>query len=325
MVFRADRLKELQSAMSLKLLMWPPTSFGDFSQPTRADVRVEALARLEDASAEADAVLVSFSALRPHELEQIEQVAARGTPPVVFFGDSLFSPQLTTLLERGVVHHLIRTGPPREGFPLDVEPWHLQRAGPAPSDYFGPGANTFETVVTRASQRHDVFESVRAFARKAGACEAALTLLVNACDELLTNAFFHGPVDQAGRPRYRHLPRTSEVELASHERVTFTCGLGDHRLGVVVRDSFGRIEASNAQRSFMKGLSRHLKLPSTGGVGIGIFQVFSMANALVVRCRPGQFCEVGAFLKEWRSYRGFAACAKSYHFFASGPGGVKCL
>ncbi|MBL9002636.1 MAG: ATP-binding protein [Myxococcales bacterium] len=123
--------------------------------------------------------------------------------------------------------------------------------------------------------------------------------LEQAVDELLLNALFDAPCDQAGRPRY--------VGLSPRERLSITAPPGEaaevrfaadgRRVVVAVRDGFGALRRTTVLRYFRRcALAQQARLSpleqKAGGSGVGLYLVLGTASELFFRLRSGVSTEV---------------------------------
>ncbi len=148
--------------------------------------------------------------------------------------------------------------------------------------------------LTRSEDAPGALIEVETFARQAGVPERFVPLLRTVTDELVANALFDAPVDGAGKPRFRHLPRTASVELAPQEGIDLRIGWVDRRLFIRATDPFGSLPARAVVEHLGRGLRQGADQISgkPGGAGLGLYFIFSSLTALAVRIVRGQRTEV---------------------------------
>ena len=107
-------------------------------------------------------------------------------------------------------------------------------------------------------------------------------------DELLANAIYAAPVDDAGaRPRLG-APRDQRCALAGRDAVTLRWATDARYVALEIRDRWGSMEPAACAKRLSKAQT------STGGMGLPL--AYACCNQLVVNRAPGQLTEVIALL-----------------------------
>jgi hypothetical protein len=112
--------------------------------------------------------------------------------------------------------------------------------------------------------------------------------ILQAASELLSNAFYHGPIDAQGTPLYSELSRKEVVHLQAGESIEFGCYISKNEISIRVEDCFGSLNPAALIDKFASNHNQQQAHTGTGGAGIGLFQTFLSANCLSIRCNPSQ-------------------------------------
>ncbi|MBN1946466.1 MAG: hypothetical protein JW797_12395 [Bradymonadales bacterium] len=162
-------------------------------------------------------------------------------------------------------------------------------------------------------------EALAALARYAEGFTSSKRLIQAACgtaDELLTNAFYDAPVDAAGRPLFRSLPRNRPVRLPFPSRISFQYGCDGHALWLSVRDPFGSLDRGTFYRHLLvHSRSDRERSPEGRGDGIGLSTLFWTLSDLFVHLVPSVGTEIIGSLSIQGSYREHLDQPRSFHFF----------
>ncbi|MCA9517172.1 MAG: hypothetical protein KC635_19660, partial [Myxococcales bacterium] len=120
-------------------------------------------------------------------------------------------------------------------------------------------------------------------------------IVIDACEELLTNALYDAPTDADGRHIYAEVDRRHAIFLAGGSRPEVRATVTNGEVVASVRDPFGSLELAAVRRWLAKGLGAHddqLDDTKKGGAGLGLARVFAMVDRLSIRVRPGAETEV---------------------------------
>jgi hypothetical protein len=174
--------------------------------------------------------------------------------------------------------------------------------------------------VRSSQQLGEAIEEAGAFASAAGAHPRMVAHFETVTDELLTNALYNAPVDQAGQHRYASTSRKVPVELTEQEAPEVTLRFSDGRLGIGVCDPFGTLTPArllgHLARCFRK--SKEQIEQKAGGAGLGLYQVLESLSHLVVNLSPGRRTEMIGLIDIRQPYRRFVGRGKSFNVFISG-------
>ncbi len=164
--------------------------------------------------------------------------------------------------------------------------------------YLAWGVEVRELPLTDAGQRPDIVDALSAAVHDAGfgprvAAQASLV-----ADELISNALYNAPVDDAGvhfrGDEVRHGPRA----LVDRELVKLRYACDARYLALEVTDLFGSLDRRQILRCLAKAAGRTTEKVSmrTRGAGIGLATVYGTCNHLVFNLEPGVRTEVIALI-----------------------------
>jgi hypothetical protein len=133
-------------------------------------------------------------------------------------------------------------------------------------------------------------------------------------DELIANAVYGAPVDEAGTRFRNTLPRDASFKLEDRDRVSVRWATDARYLAIEVRDRWGSIDPSTTGRKLAAG--KQAAASSDGGMGLPL--AYACCNQLVIGVAPGQLTEVIALL-DVRHKPTDLARAASFHTFVGVP------
>ena len=88
----------------------------------------------------------------------------------------------------------------------------------------GCGQSLRRNRIRTSEQREMILRQVKELGRNVGARRRALSAIVSATDELLTNALYNAPVDADGRHQFSSRSGRQGVELDTHRAITVEFG-----------------------------------------------------------------------------------------------------
>ncbi len=137
-------------------------------------------------------------------------------------------------------------------------------------------------------------------------------------EELLTNAVFNAPVDEAGNPLFRDWDRTRVARLPSGQSAEFTMVRDGKTIALSVVDPFGSMRAETLKQHLHAGAGPVCQSVrrTGGGAGIGIDQVIRASSRIVFNLEPGRRTEALAFFDLLPTYRDYVHQPKSVSVFA---------
>jgi len=164
--------------------------------------------------------------------------------------------------------------------------------------YLAWGLEMREHTVTDCAQRPEIVDQVAAAVQDAGfgpRVAAAASLIA---DELLSNALYNAPVDDAGHHFRGDEPRHGPRALDAREQVTLRYACDARFLAIEVTDRYGSLDRKTILRCLAKSTGRTAEKVSMGtrGAGIGLATVYGTCNHLVFNLEPGVRSQVIALV-----------------------------
>jgi hypothetical protein len=227
-----------------------------------------------------------------HVLARTEQGRAlqtRNTPCLVLMQDSEVS-ELGPLLEGGTLSYLMANPMPLLAEELSTTVHKLSRR-----DIFGLekyltwGSSIRHIELTEAAQRRALVTEINSDVHRANLGPRANAAAVIA-DELLSNAVFNAPVDEAGVHIHAGDDRTASRSLSARDGVTLRYACDARYLAIEVEDRYGSLDRETILRYLVKAASRSREKVSmsTRGAGIGLATVYASCSHLVFNLEPGK-------------------------------------
>lgn len=153
-----------------------------------------------------------------------------------------------------------------------------------------------------SAEIHNLAGREAAVARLVELCEAELgaprrlgSSAGEVAHELLTNAMYDAPVDDAGHARH-NADRTAQLELPPEDRPVLRFGADGIRLAIEVEDRFGRLRREHVAGSLRRAAAGQVS-QQAGGAGIGIGRVLRAASCVTFDVEPGRRTRVTAILE----------------------------
>ena len=97
---------------------------------------------------------------------------------------------------------------------------------------------------------------LNAYAELAGARGPVRDRMALVAEELIINGMYHAPVDENGKPLYRHLPRKELAKLTFDRKVKVACASNGQHFAVAVRDAYGSLDKDTVVKFLSKGTVR---------------------------------------------------------------------
>ncbi len=181
--------------------------------------------------------------------------------------------------------------------------------------YLDWGFRGFQEHVASTEGRDAVVQRVESATGGLGVPKRVTEMLSELTHELLMNAMYDAPVDDAGKPKYA-MNRKASLALAEDERPTFRFGTDGSRVAVQVTDPFGRLERKHVFEGLARGLEDGEMDRSHGGAGLGMALCHNASVAMFFDVVREVKTEVTAIFDLDLNLREFRNQAKSLHFFA---------
>jgi hypothetical protein len=147
-------------------------------------------------------------------------------------------------------------------------------------------------VLADALDRNAAVAAVAKEVVAVGLPERAGSMISVIADELLANAIYIAPVDEAGRRFHARTPRDEPRALTGRDAVTVRWAIDARYLAIEVCDHWGSFDEAMLPDHLARGAQR----AAEGEGGMGLPLVYACSNQLVVGTAPGAFTEVIAML-----------------------------
>jgi len=173
----------------------------------------------------------------------------------------------------------------------------------------------------RAADRRAVVDRMRGHIVEQGLDRRLTWLATQTADELLSNAVFHGPVDDHGVHFRADQPRADDFPLEGRNRVRLRYGNDGRYFCIEVRDQWGSLEPSTLQ-SCLRRRSPQSLVPkdSNGGAGIGLALTSNYVSHLVCNVEPDRMTELVAIFDVRGPVRAVRGATASFNAFVANRG-----
>lgn len=173
---------------------------------------------------------------------------------------------------------------------------------PKLSELFTWGSTSVKFRPRSSDDRDVAVAEVTELAERAGAQPRVQKRIAEVAHEMLMNAMYDAPVDDAGQPRFAH-DRKQDVALSDHEAPTFRFATDGLQLALQVIDPFGRLTRDHVIDGILRGRrsaaaeghSEEVLDTSGGGAGLGLYQMYSLSTVLIVDVDPNRYTSVTSF------------------------------
>ncbi|MCB9561060.1 MAG: PEGA domain-containing protein [Kofleriaceae bacterium] len=107
-------------------------------------------------------------------------------------------------------------------------------------------------------------------------------------DEMLMNALYDAPVDEAGKQVFAEIPTKTRISLRMEQKVVVQFACDDKTFSVSVRDSFGTLDRNTVLRYLDKCLHSSEQIDrKTGGAGLGLYLMANSSTRMFFNVLPG--------------------------------------
>jgi hypothetical protein len=196
----------------------------------------------------------------------------------------------------------------------------MSAGGPPMSAFLDWGFSAMEVEVRTTADRDAAVAQIQDFVGTLGVPKRVAEMFGELGHELIMNAMYDAPVDQAGRPKYA-LDRKADVRLLDDERPSVRVATDGSKLVLQIRDPFGRLERKHVFEGLARGLAGEMD-SSHGGAGLGMMVCHNASSAMFFDVERGHHTEVTAMFELDMNLRELRTQAKSLHFWSAGSPGI---
>ena len=173
------------------------------------------------------------------------------------------------------------------------------------------------------TERAATVDQIAALAERTGAGERVSTQIAAVAHELIINASYDAPVDAAGEPTYIH-DRRAPITARGREVPLVQFATDGNLVVVQVVDRYGRLTRDHVLASIRRGQAAgtapacEVVDSSSGGAGLGIWQVYASSAVTIVDVLPGYRTAVTAVFDIDLHARDARTLPPSLHLFDRG-------
>jgi hypothetical protein len=205
-------------------------------------------------------------------------------------------------------HHLLR----RYDDPTPTIFQKLANAALSPhpfgiANYFPAGSASQKITIKRSGQKPAAVEAIQNYFTKQNLGSRLAALVARSTDELIMNAIFDAPINQAGENYRRATPREADFDLNEKETVELTVVSNEKYTGVSVSDSFGSLKKDIVMSFLRKDYQDEAYIIRRGdpGAGLGLNGTIQAGLSMLFVCKPKVRTEVMLFFPNTQSYKDF--------------------
>jgi hypothetical protein len=264
-------------------------------------------------------VVAGYDSLEPAQRDSLpRRFPPGGSTALVLVSEKLAMQDLPRLLLEHRLTHLLGGAPDARRLRVTAEKI-LGRDVFGLHRYFSETTAMVRETATRSSEKEKLVGIAERFAIDNGVAPRMVGLFASVADELLTNAIYDAPVDEAGRPRYARLPRTEPVNLADEDAAEMRLAFEDGHLGISVTDRFGSLSPDFVLARLGRCFEIAQPEQKAGGAGLGLYIAFRSLSHLVLNISRGHRTEVIGLLDARNGFRAFSTAVKSLDLFLTPP------
>ncbi len=179
--------------------------------------------------------------------------------------------------------------------------------------YMAWGAEVRSYALEDARERDAAVATLAQDVTSVGLPDRVASLVSVIADELIANAVYIAPVDDAGNRIRAHDPRDAGRRLAGRDAVTVRWATDARYVAIEVRDRWGSIDGQ-AIAPRLASPGAHAAESVDGGMGLPL--VYACCNQFVIGCAPGKMTEIIAVI-DVRYKPTELGRAASFHTFRS--------
>jgi len=183
--------------------------------------------------------------------------------------------------------------------------------------YFNETTPIKEITIKSSAKKDDYINEVQNFASLRGARTRMVDNIADILDELVMNAIYDAPVDDAGKSKYLNTERVEKINLEENEYACLKYCYENGKLGLSVSDPFGTLTSTQIlnylKKCFAKGSDQIDD--KKGGAGLGLYKIYDAVNYFIININKNIKTEIITILDLQISMSVFRAQKKSFHIF----------
>jgi hypothetical protein len=158
-----------------------------------------------------------------------------------------------------------------------------------------------------SQQKQEAVEAVRNYLIAAKFQPRMCAMIANSVDEILMNAIFAAPVDDAGRPTMTQTSRATHFKLEGKHEVHMRIGFDGKHVAITAVDRFGSLDRAKLLSHFAKRYNEdRLKLTAAiANAGLGLATIFRNGGSFFFVSESGVQTEVSVIYEKVDDYRHF--------------------
>jgi hypothetical protein len=191
---------------------------------------------------------------------------------------------------------------------------------PRLGEIFSWGATAVKFRPKTTGDRDAVVAESSSLAERAGAPSRTAQRVGEVAHEMLMNAMYDAPIDEAGNERYAH-DRKRDLDLDDRDAPTFRFATDGIHVALQAIDRFGRLERRHVIDGILRGRrasSAESQLDTSGGgAGLGMSRIYSNSTVMLVDVEPRRYTSVTTFFDLDVNPREARSLPVSLHLFGT--------
>lgn len=183
--------------------------------------------------------------------------------------------------------------------------------------YFPWGVTTFTMLVKSYEDKTKAIDIMMSYAQMAGVRGPVRDRVQLVADELMMNALYHAPTDEAGNELYLGKSQKELAQLTDVSPIEVQYGCSGRYFGISVRDGFGSLTRIKALDYLKRVGTDEARIEEKkGGAGLGLISVLQSVSKLIFNLDPGYSTEAIALFDMELQTKGMTG-ARSLHLFTA--------
>lgn len=204
-------------------------------------------------------------------------------------------------------HHLLRRydGGGFESYFALIDAVHSGSNLEGVQSYFPPGTQVKKIPIAKAAHKKAAAEAIHNYITQQGVVPRLATVVTQGLEELLTNALFDAPEDDAGHRVRWKLDRAQDFEMKSGETVEIELAATDAYMAACITDHFGTLKRLTMLQSLNKQYATGAEDSSAMESGMGVKGIIESGLSLLYAGTRGKHTKAMLFFQKAASYKEF--------------------